>query len=151
MKDYGIGFFTVAGVVPAFIIIGLVLLLGGVGLYVAGLLNAVLYFLAGVGFLWFLSLFGVFKSAWGWLIAAITLLVMPLWGWGVDNIHFLSMMPNPANWVASQPTITLYANDLTGDVLSFVVSFEFLGTVMSTVGAILGAVSILMMKRKKHR
>ena len=150
MKDYGIGLSTVVGVVPAFIIIGLVISLGGLSLYLAGLLNAVLYLFAGVGFLWFLSLFGVFKSPWGWVIGAITVIVMPLIGWGVDNIHLA--LPNFGSWLASSPSITLYQNSLDGIDLSFDLTTQIFGYALTIASIVVGAVSIFMnMKRKKRR
>lgn len=149
MKDYGIGFFTLAGVFPAFLIIGLAVGLGGLSLYLAGLLNAVLYLFAGVGFLWFLSLFGVFKSPWGWVIAAVTLIVMPLIGWGVDNIHLA--LPNFGSWLASSPNITLYQNTLTGFDLSFDLTMQLFGYAITVTSIVVGLTSILSARRRKHR
>ena len=152
LSDMGIAGFTVLGVVPALIVIGVLFVVGGLAVYFAGLMSAIIYFLAGVGFLWFLSLFGVFRHPWGYLF----LLVLPvaaLVGWGVDNLTFLSVLPNPANWLALEPNVVLARNDLTGDVTSFVFNFQNLGAIMSTVGAALGAASIYITRKhgRKHR
>lgn len=146
----GIAGFTVLGVVPALIIIGVLFLVGGLALYFAGLMSAMLYFLAGVGFLWFLKLFGVFNNPWGYLFLLI-LPVMALIGWGVDNLTFLSMLPNPANWLALEPEIVLSQNDLTGDVTSFIFNFNNFGALMSTVGAFVGVAAYWKMKTEKRR
>jgi len=151
LSDLGIAGFTVIGVVPAFILIGVMFLIGGLGLYFAGLVSAMIYFLAAVGIIWFMKVLHFFSHPVGYLIGAVVLIAMPLLGWGRDNLTWLAMMPSPAEWIISEPKITLYTNSYTGDALSFVLSIEFLGTMMSSIGAVLGAASIIMMKRKKHR
>jgi hypothetical protein len=152
LSDMGIAGFTLVGVVPALIIIGALFLFGGLALYFAGLMSAMLYFLAGVGVLWFLKLFGVFNHAWGYLFLLI-LPVAALVGWGVDNLTFLSMLPNPGTWLALEPEIVLSTNDLTGDVTSFIFNFQNFGGIMSTVGAVVGVATIYLTRKRgrKHR
>ena len=150
LSDLGIAGFTLVGVVPALIVIGVIFAVGGVALYLSGLVSAMIYLLAGVGFIWMLKLFGVFKNPLGYLF----LLVLPamfFWGWGVDHLTFLSMMPNPANWLASQPMITLSTNDLNGSAVTFLLNWQNFGALMSTLGAVFGVTSILLVTRKKKR
>lgn len=150
ISDLGIAGFTLVGVVPALIIIGVLFLFGGLALYFAGLMSAMLYFLAGVGVLWFLKLFGVFNNPMGY----ISLLILPvaaIVGWGVDNITLFSVLPNLGNWLASEPMIVLSTNDLTGDVISFVLNFQNFGWIILILGVVFGVISVALFKKRKHR
>jgi hypothetical protein len=149
MKDYGIATVTVLG--PAFIIGLVVLFAGGIGLWLTGYLNAVIYLFAGIGFLWVASFFGLFRHPLGWLFAAVTLIIMPLWGWGIDNISWLSIMPNPANWIMSSPTLTLATNELTGESLSFELTLQIFSMLVTIVGIIVGSGTIYYSRKRKHR
>ena len=63
ISDLGIAAVTVLGVVPSLLIAGLVFLMGFATLVLLGLVSAVLYAVIAVGFLWLLSLFGVFNAS----------------------------------------------------------------------------------------
>lgn len=150
MSDLGIAGFTLVGVIPALIIIGIVFAVAGVSLYLAGLVSAMIYLLAGVGFLWIAKLFGVFHNPWGYLFLLV-LPVMFVWGWGVDHISFLSIA-SPASWLASSPQVVLPMNDLSGSPFSFDLTFQNFGSLMSIVGGFIAIGTVAYMKiRKKHR
>ena len=150
LSDLGIAGFTLIGVFPALLIISVFFLIGGIGLYVAGLVSAMIYFLAGVGVLWILKVLGVFKHPLGYL----SLLILPvaaLWGWGVDNLTFLAMMPSPANWLASQPQIALPMNDVNGFPVVFSLNFESLGILLTGTSLFVGVVSLVFSLRSRKR
>lgn len=148
LKDYGIAGFTLVGVLPAFIIIGVVFALGGTWLYFQGLVSAAIYFLAGLGVLWILKVFGVFRNPYGYLFLLI-LPAMALWGWGVDNIPFLSAMS-----LSSVPTstYTLYSNAFDGGFVAWTLTPEVFGMILSGTGVALSFASLMLhMKSKKYR
>jgi len=150
LSDLGIAGFTLIGVFPALLIISVFFLIGGIGLYVAGLVSAMIYFLAGVGVLWILKVLSVFKHPLGYL----SLLILPvaaLWGWGVDNLTFLAMMPSPANWLASQPQIALPMNDVNGFPVVFSLNFESLGILLTGTSLFVGVASLVLTLRSRKR
>jgi hypothetical protein len=147
LSDYSKVPFAVLGVVPALIIIGVLFAFGGAWLWAAGLVSAAIYFLAGIGLLWISKLFGVFNSIWGYLFAVVLLLGMAAWGWGTDNLSFLSSFSS-LNLIGS--TVVLQQASWQSDAISFVVSTEFLGLVFSFSGCMI-AVTTLALSRKKRR
>ncbi len=141
---------TVLGVVPSLIIVGLVFVIGAVALYVLGLVSAVIYTLAGVGVLWFASLFGVFKSLWAYPAAALFLVIAFLWGWGTDHIKLLTMLA-PAQFISSNPTVTVGQMSLEGKTVAFIMTPQVFGGILVFVGAVILAAVIVLKEKKKHR
>ena len=140
------------GIAPILIVVGLFLSAGVLTAVLTGWINTIIYTLAGIGIvaLWFKlsKLFGF--GSWRYLL----LFIIPLFaliGWGVNHTSYLTVVPNVASWVASAPTFTLYQNDLTGDTIAFVMNFNNFGALMSTIGVVLGVVSLVAVYKKPRR
>lgn len=160
IRDLGIAGTTLAvltiGITPILIIVGVFLAAGVVGAFLTGWLNTIIYLFAGIGISWVanlgLKLFGVSGPV-RFLVIILIVLVMSLIGWGVNHTSYLSMAPNLTSWIASNPEITLSQNSVTGETFGFILNFQNFGAIMSTLGAVLGVASIVLVMRKpkKHR
>ncbi|MGD6808543.1 MAG: hypothetical protein ACQCN3_02480 [Candidatus Bathyarchaeia archaeon] len=148
ISDFGIAMFAVLGVIPSLIIIGVLFAVFGVVLFVTGLVSAMIYFLAGIGVLWGLSAFGVFKSWKGWLLAPLILLGMTSWGYMTDHVAGLSMM-SPAQFISLNPTITIAQGSLTGDAVTFIMTPAVFGAFLFVTGLIIGMLTWKFGKLKK--
>jgi hypothetical protein len=158
LSDIGIGGATVAlttlGIIPSLIIVGVIFLIAAVTMFALGLVSAVIYTLAAVGVLWIISLLGVFRNVWSHPWTLLFFLLIPagfLWGYGTDHIKGLTMAA-PAQWISSNPALTMQQDSLAGKSVAFIMTPQVFGGILIFAGAvILAAVLMLKWKPKKHK
>ena len=153
LGDMGIAGVTVLGVVPSLIIVGVLFLVGYIAMVLLGIVSAVIYTLAGVGLLWFISLFGVFKNMWSHPYVLLLFLILPaafLWGYGTDHIKGLAVL-SPAQLISSQPSVTVQQMSLQGQAVSFIITPQFLAGILIGAGIIIALISMPFLKRTKKK
>ena len=156
ISDLGIAGVTVIGVVPSLIIVGVLFIIGYIALVALGIVSAMIYLLAGIGLLWIISLFGVFRNIWSHPYVLLLFLILPIafvWGWGTDHIKGLAEMA-PAQLISSQPSVTIQQMNLQGQAVSFIITPQFFGGVLIGVGLTVAVIAGLLMtkktKKKRH-
>jgi hypothetical protein len=153
LGDLGIAGVTVIGVVPSLIIVGVLFLIGYIAMVALGIVSAVIYTLAGVGVLWIISLFGVFKKMWSHPYVLLLFLILPiafLWGYGTDHIKGLTVLA-PAQLISSQPSVTVQQMSLQGQAVSFIITPQFFGGILLGAGIVIALISLPFVTKKKKR
>ena len=153
ISDLGIAGVTVIGVVPSLIIVGVLFLIGYIALVALGIVSAMIYLLAGIGLLWIISLFGVFRNIWSHPYVLLLFLILPIafvWGWGTDHIKGLAEMA-PAQLISSQPSVTIQQMSLQGQAVSFIITPQFFGGVLIGVGLTVAVITGLLMTKKTRK
>ena len=152
LSDLGIAGVTVLGVVPSLIIVGVLFLVCYIAMVLLGLVSAVIYTLAGVGLLWFISLTGVFKNMWSRPYVLLLFLILPvafIWGWCTDHVHFLAMLA-PAQFISNNPTIKVQQMSLQGQTVAFITTPQAIAGTLFAI-AILALLAVAVYKKKKRR
>ena len=153
LGDLGIAGVTVIGVVPSLVIVGVLFLIGYIAMVALGIVSAVIYTLAGVGVLWIISLFGVFKNMWSHPYVLLLFLILPiafLWGYGTDHIKGLTILA-PAQLISSQPAVTVQQMSLQGQAISFIITPQFFGGILLGAGMVIALIALPFVTKKKKR